>query len=48
MNFFYKIHETQITRRARRPLSLSFDRPVLATAPCPRETARAAVLEILG
>ena len=50
MNFFTQVHETQITRRARRPFQafVPLHRRLFPAQPCPRDIARAAVLEVLG
>lgn len=56
MNFFDKIHETQITRGARRPFEAAFEAFVplhrrlfpLDARQRQREIARAAAIEVLG
>lgn len=50
MNFFNKIHETQITRRARqpRPLAVPLHRRLFPVDQSQRALARAAVAEVLG
>ena len=50
MNFFDKIHETQITRGASQPFEafIPLHRRLFPIEPCPREVARAAVREVLG
>ena len=48
MNFFERIHETQITRGARRPRPLPLHRRLFPVESCAREIARAAVREVLG
>ncbi|WP_213982728.1 hypothetical protein [Sphingomonas sp. dw_22] len=53
MNFFDKIHETQITRTARRPRAIPLHRRLFPVEfspalPSQRDIARAAVREVLG
>ncbi|WP_404334678.1 hypothetical protein AB2M62_13955 [Sphingomonas sp. MMS12-HWE2-04] len=51
MNFFDRIHETQITRTARQPkprLGIPFHRRLFAVDQSQRVIARAAAVEVLG
>ena len=52
MNFFDKIHETQITRKAKQPQPVPLHRRLFPVeffpTPSQRDIARAAVLEVLG
>jgi hypothetical protein len=50
MNFFNQVHETQITRGAKRPFQafVPLHRRLFPAEPCPRAIARAAVREVLG
>lgn len=52
MNFFTQVHETQLTRGARRPAprrrQLPLHRRLFPIQPSQREIARAAVAEVLG
>ena len=50
MNFFDKIHETQITRRAKQPFQafVPLHRRLFAVDQSQRDIARAAVREVLG
>ncbi len=48
MNFFDKIHETQITRGARQPVPAPLHRRLFPIESRQRAIARAAVREVLG